>query len=384
MPPAAAVAVSTAAAVAPAVRIATGSPGGFRVTGRSMYGDEETVTLKGYDAQGLPQIRFDKYRRGRKVGVRMVTVDLESGRPARIEEFDGLGQLTRVATLVNGALVTKTVPEPKPAAKPPRHSPSRRSPSPAKRERRRLDKPPARRQRRTASAPGAVVRPSPTLPPSLPAQAPPPSPSEKPPIALTPPPRGPLTREMENDLLMREVLRSFYADIFEAGAERAKRAEAGETSKAFRPLAPKERAALATLSLIFGLADLGPEHLRLSEGRKPMLVGRTQVRREPLRLTDSDLPLIPVEIRMGHVPFVRLHPPLPREDYREEARRVQRMTEAPGFDERFRARLERAGLDARQSKAYWNAARSNLLRFDALLQPYLDAATGLEDLTDAP
>ena len=189
---------------------------------------------------------------------------------------------------------------------------------------------------------------------------------------------------MENELLMREVLRSFYADIFETGAERAKRAEAGETSKAFRPLAPKERAALATLSLIFGLADLGPEHLRLSEGRKPMLVGRTQVRREPLRLTDSDLPLIPVEIRMGHVPFVRLHPPLPREDYREEARRVQRMTEAPGFDERFRARLERAGLDARQSKAYWNAARSNLLRFDALLQPYLDAATGLEDLTDAP
>ncbi|MBI4424356.1 MAG: hypothetical protein HY554_11540, partial [Elusimicrobia bacterium] len=135
--------------------------------------------------------------------------------------------------------------------------------------------------------------------------------------------------------------------------------------------------------LVFGLADLGREHLLALPGRRLALVGLGDVRRVPLRHAAEELPLLPVEIRLGRAPFVRPGPPLPEEDYREEAERLRRHLDAPGYGGRFRERLQRCGLSAEEAKAYWDALRANLERFAENLAPYLEAAAGLDtELTE--
>lgn len=200
--------------------------------------------------------------------------------------------------------------------------------------------------------------------------------------------------DVENELLMREIVRSFYGDVFETapavGFEAGKRAAllekvspAAPAPKSLRPFSPRERAALATLSLVFGLVDLGPEHFVWREGHKPLLVGLGGVRRNVFKLADEERPLVAVEIRLGRVPFVRISPPLEREEYREEARRIEASMQAPGFVQRLRPRLERTGLAEAQAKDYLDAAAANLARFEASLEPYLEAAASLEELTDS-
>ncbi|MBI4346088.1 MAG: hypothetical protein HY553_04495 [Elusimicrobia bacterium] len=404
--------------------------------GRSWRGDEQTVTLRAVDEGGRPQLRFHKYKKGKKLGMRVVTLERETLRATEIREYDADEQLIRIARLTPEAQgevsepgrahafespAAKTPPlPPKPlpgkAIRPTPLKPARPKPSPVK--------PTAR--------PKPVVRPGASIP-ALPQ-----------PRALAAPPgtllgaapngafataeevlrrfgpalgaaksvtvagdAGPETwlvrreaagRKLEraavvNELAMREVLRSFYGESFEAtaavGFEAGGRAALLErltpgstVQHSFRPLAPRERAALATLSLVFGLADHGPERLVWRSDRKPLVSGLRAVRREPRRPAVDESPLIAVEIRLGRVPFVRMNPSLPREDYAEEARRVGSILSAPGFAERFRERLGRAGMTEEEAKGYADAAAANLARFDALLSPYLEAASAVEELTD--
>lgn len=391
---------------------------GALAIGRSWRGPEQTVTLRAADDRGRPQLHFHKYRQGRKIGVRVVTLDPATLKAAEIREFDAAGRLVRIATITKEGraevsepgrklvLGAETPPPPPAARKPPAKPPVARrprplpDPTPPEPPRPKiLTAPPGALLTSAAdgafsSAAAAVRRFGPAVARTrrLTVHG-----SSGPETWLVRREAGgrPLEREeVENELVMREVLKSFYAELFEAppavgfesGARVAlvERLAAGSpVQRTFRPFAPKERAALATLSLVFGLGDLGPERFRWSEGRRPQLTGLGSVRRAPARVARDERPLILVELRLGRLPFLRASPALPLENYREEAGRVAEILRAPGFAEGWRERLERAGLTPEQAKAYCDAVNSNLSRFEVLLAPYLEAASALEELTDA-
>lgn len=406
---------------------------GALAVGRQWSGDEQTVIFRAEDGPRRPQLRFHRYRKGVKVGVRVITLNPDTQRAAEIREYDGSGELVRLARIGKEGKAEVSEPErrlaspvaklPAPVAKPPAPKPA---PKPA---------PPTKPAPKPKPAPQA---PKPVPPPPQPARPPDPRPLSAPPGALLGAANdgslagtievirrfgpavgqsrklvvqgaaGPETwlvrreahgrslkrPQVENELLMREVVRSFYGELFETapavGLEAGERAALIErltdgttVQQGFRPFSPRERAALATLCLVFGLSDLGPEHFVWREGRKPVLTELSAVRRQVYKLADVEKPVIAVELRLGRLPFIRQSPPLEREEYLQEAARIAAALNAPGFALRLRSRLQRAGLSEADAKSYVDAAAANLTRFEANLEPYLDAASGLEDLTDS-
>lgn len=401
---------------------------GALLTGRQWKGDEQTVILRTNDGPTRPQLRFHKYRKGRKIGVRVVTLDPETQRAAEIREYDGSGELVRLARITKDGRAEVTEPQRR-LELPPRAPPPK--PPPAK--------PPVKKAAPPPKAPPAT-KPAPV--PAKPAPAPPAQPAPRP---LAAPPkalvgtapdgafadtaavlhrfgpavgrakrlvvegaagpeawavrreaygRGLKRGEVENELLMREVLRTFYAEVFDAapavGFEAGSRAallerltDGSTVQTGFRPFSPRERTALATLCLVFGLSDLGPEHFVWRDGRKPLLTGLHAVRREVQKLDEVEKPVLAVELRLGRLPFIRVSPPLELEEYRAEAERVAGILNAPGLNSRLRARLLQAGLDEAAAKSYVDAAAANLARFETNLAPYLEAASGLDELTDS-
>ncbi|MBI4423920.1 MAG: hypothetical protein HY554_09350, partial [Elusimicrobia bacterium] len=274
------------------------------VTGRAWRGEEETVTLRGSDLEGRPQLRFHKYRGGRKTGVRVLTVDPATHRPIRLEEFDGTGRRRRLAVLgPDGVGVARELPRalappgarpgseapaaaarPKAARAPPPRAPSAGSPPPA----RAFAAPPdsllaAAPDGAFAPAAAVVRRFGPALGQARTFVVAGAAGAETWRVRRERDSRPLEREEVANELLAREVLRSFYGELFEAppavGFEASGRAalierlpEGTTAQAAFRPLAPKERAGLAGLALVFGLADLGREHLLALPGRRLALV----------------------------------------------------------------------------------------------------------------